>query len=446
MKNCQSHEASNGVPTDNGKAAEAIAAPVAQPATPQPPPNGGLKAWLAVLGGFFFVLNSWGMANSFGVFQTYYATTMLPTSTPSAISWIGSIQAFLLLFVGVLCGRALDAGHYNVIFAVGTFFEVFGMMMTSLGTKYYQIFLAQGVCVGVGSGLIFTSGVSIVATYFTTRRAFAMGLVSSGSSVGGIIYPIAVRQIINHTGFGWATRAMAFIMLGSLLLGFVLLRPRLPPRKSGPFFDLESFKDPAYTSFVIGLALAFMAYFIPFFYIESFALRIGTSEHLSFYILAIMNAAGTLGRIVPNFIADRVGNLNVIIPITYISGLIVLLWLTVHHTGNLITISIMYSFFSGGLTNSAPAVVGLLSPELNMIGTRVGMMLTICSLGTLIGAPVAGAILKSQSPTDARGIIDSDRANYDGVFIFSGIGLLVGAVFMNYTRIAKKGLWYFGKV
>jgi predicted MFS family arabinose efflux permease len=48
-----------------------------------------------------------------------------------------------------------------------------------------------------------------------------------------------------------------------------------------------------------------MAYFIPFFYIEPFALRVGTSEHLSFYILAIMNAAGTLGRIIPNFIADR---------------------------------------------------------------------------------------------------------------------------------------------
>ncbi|KAF2109354.1 putative monocarboxylate permease [Lophiotrema nucula] len=433
--------------TDGEKQIEdAVLTPPAQSQAPAPPPNGGLRAWLAVAGGFLFVLNSWGMANTFGVFQAYYSTNLLSTYSPSAISWIGSIQAFLLLFVGVIGGRALDAGYYNVLFAVGAFLEVFGMMMTSLSKRYYQLFLAQGVAVGIGSGIIFTCGVSIVGTYFSTRRAFAMGIVASGSSVGGIIYPIAVREIINHSGFPWATRAMGFIMLFSLLLGFALLRTRLPPRKSGPLVDLESLKDPAYSAFVLGLSLAFMTYFIPFFYIETFALRVGASEHLSFYILAIMNAAGTAGRIVPNFIADRVGNLNVIIPITYISALILLLWLTVHSTGNLVAIAIMYSFFSGGLTNSAPAVVGLLSPELNKIGTRIGMMLTACSIGTLIGAPIAGAILKSQTPKNSSGVGDVTKANYDGVFIFAGVGMLLAAASMHYTRINKKGLFFFGKV
>jgi predicted MFS family arabinose efflux permease len=98
---------------------------------------------------------------------------------------------------------------------------------------------------------------------------------------------------------------MGFIMFGSLLIGFVMLRTRLPPRKSGPFCDLESLKDPAYSLFVVGLSLAFMAYFVPFFYIEAFSLRVGASEDVSFYMLAIMNAAGTLGRLFPNFLADR---------------------------------------------------------------------------------------------------------------------------------------------
>lgn len=124
------------------------------------------------------------MANSFGVFQTYYSTTLLPDSTPLAISWIGSIQAFLLLFVGVACGRALDAGHYRIIVISGTFLEVFGMMMLSLSKKYYQTFLSQGICIGIGSGLLFTPAISIAGTYFTTKRAYAMGIVASGSSVG----------------------------------------------------------------------------------------------------------------------------------------------------------------------------------------------------------------------------------------------------------------------
>jgi predicted MFS family arabinose efflux permease len=97
---------------------------------------------------------------------------------------------------------------------------------------------------------------------------------------------------------------MAFIMLATLLLGISLLKPRLPPRKSGPVVDVAAFRDPAYTTFVIGLALGFMAFFIPFFYAESYALNIGVDTELSFYTLSIMNAAGMVGRLVPNAIGD----------------------------------------------------------------------------------------------------------------------------------------------
>jgi MFS family permease len=106
----------------------------------------------------------------------------------------------------------------------------------------------------------------------------------------------------------------------------------------------------------------------------------------------------------------------------------------------------LYSFFSGGLTNSAPAIVGLLSPELNKIGTRLGMMLTLCSIGTLIGAPIAGAILKVQTPTNFEGKINESKANYDGVFVFVGVSFVLAAACMHYTRINKKGWFYFGKV
>jgi predicted MFS family arabinose efflux permease len=98
---------------------------------------------------------------------------------------------------------------------------------------------------------------------------------------------------------------MAFIMLATLLLGISLLRPRLPPRKSGPVVDFAAFQDPAYTTFVVGLALGFMAFFIPFFYAESYAANIGVDSELSFYILSIMNAAGMVGRLLPNALADK---------------------------------------------------------------------------------------------------------------------------------------------
>ncbi|KAH8690475.1 putative MFS monocarboxylate transporter [Talaromyces proteolyticus] len=425
-----------GIPKAEGQVGKEETAQPA-PAGPPPPPNGGIKAWLQVLGGFLFVLNTWGLANSYGIFQTYYSSTLLVTSSQSSLSWIGSIQGFLLLFIGVFCGRAFDGGYFYPVVSLGIFLEVFGMMMTSLATKYYQVFLAQGLCVGLGSGCLFTPAISLVGTYFSTRRALATGIAASGSSVGGVIFPIVIRRLIVTVGFPWAVRTMAFIMLATLGIGIALLRPRLPPRKSGPIIDLAAFKDPAYTTFVIGLALGFMAFFIPFFYAESYALNIGADTNISFYVLSIMNGAGMIGRLLPNAMADKVGSLNVIVPCAYLSGIIVLSWISVQHLGNLIATSVLYSFFSGGLMALPPAVLVALSPNLAQIGVRVGMALTVGSLGVLIGSPIAGAILSSQSQNndpDVQGALD-----YTGTLAFTGVTLLVCGVLMTGTRVIKKG-------
>lgn len=86
------------------------------------------SAWLQVRGAFFLNFNTWGLLNAFEVFQAEYSAGLLSRSSQSAISWIGSIQAFLMLVVGVLCGRALDAGYFCTDITVGVFLEVFGMM------------------------------------------------------------------------------------------------------------------------------------------------------------------------------------------------------------------------------------------------------------------------------------------------------------------------------
>ena len=66
----------------------------------------------------------------FGVFQTFYEIDLLGGTSPSNISWIGSIQAFLLLFLGALSGPAFDAGYFKHLVAGGNLFIVFGLMMT----------------------------------------------------------------------------------------------------------------------------------------------------------------------------------------------------------------------------------------------------------------------------------------------------------------------------
>lgn len=80
-----------------------------------------------------------GILTTFGAFQEYYQTQLLPEQSPSAISWIGSIQATLIPMIGIVSGPLVDAGYIRSLIAIGSFLTVFGMMMTSLATEYYQV-------------------------------------------------------------------------------------------------------------------------------------------------------------------------------------------------------------------------------------------------------------------------------------------------------------------
>lgn len=122
--------------------------------------------------------------NTFGAYQTYYQSGILASSSPSDISWIGSVQAFLLMLVGALTGPIYDAGYFRALLSVGSFAVVFGFMMLSLATTYWQVILAQGICVGLGAGCLFVPSVAILSTYFSTKIATAMGLAAAGSSLG----------------------------------------------------------------------------------------------------------------------------------------------------------------------------------------------------------------------------------------------------------------------
>lgn len=151
-------------------------------------PNGGWQAWMQVLGSFFLFYNTWAITNTWGVFQSYYGLELLHDSDPSAISWIGSIQAFLLLVVGSLTGPVYDAGYFRELLWGGSFLVVFGHMMLSLCTKYWQVLLAQAFCVGIGMGMLFVPGVAIISTWFSSRLAVATGIAAAGSSLGKVSY------------------------------------------------------------------------------------------------------------------------------------------------------------------------------------------------------------------------------------------------------------------
>jgi MFS family permease len=86
--------------------------------------------------------------------------------------------------LGIGSGPLYDLGYYHILLYAGAFLTVFGLMMLSISTQYYQVFLAQGVCVGVGCGLLYVPTMSLVGGSFKRRRAVAMSVVTSGTALG----------------------------------------------------------------------------------------------------------------------------------------------------------------------------------------------------------------------------------------------------------------------
>ena len=66
---------------------------------------------------------------------------------------------------------------------LGTTFHVFGLMMVSVSTEVYQIFLAQSVCSAIGTSAIFWSSNNSVGTWF-------------GSAAAGRVHLALSRQVL----------------------------------------------------------------------------------------------------------------------------------------------------------------------------------------------------------------------------------------------------------
>lgn len=267
--------------------------------------------------------------------------------------------------------------------------------------------------VGLGNGCLFVPSVAILPQYFSTKKALANGLAAAGSSCGGIVYPIVFRQLQQRIGFGWACRAIGFIALGTLMISLSVMKQRVMPKQKRKLIDLDAFKEAPYTIYCVAMFLAFASFYTPVYYVQPYAIQTGlTSAEFGFYLLPILNAVSVPGRIIPNFAADHIGVMNVLVPASFLTGVMALVWIGIHTFGGIVTFCCFYGFFSGAFVSIAPVGIVVLTKDMSQIGTRMGMNFFLCSFGLLVGTPVSGAILRQSG-------------NWLGVQLFSGILLVI---------------------
>ena len=298
------------------------------------------------------------------------------------------------------------------------------MMMLSLCKTYWQVMLVQAVLMGVVSGFLQFPAFAAVSQYFNKKRAAALGIVVAGSSVGGIVIPIALSKMLNGSslGFGWSVRIIGFLIIPFMLFACVAITARLPPRTT-TFFIPSAYNDPKFVLLIISGFFMFTGMLTPLFFIPTYAVTRGMSPTLAGYMLAIVNAASTFGRIIPGILADKFGRFNIFALGGVATGIVIFCLNSATTNAGLIVYSIFFGFASGTIISGVSAAVSVCPKDPRDIGTYLGMGMSISAIGVLVGPPVNGAFV----------------ATYGGFFqvsMFSGAMCIFGGVMALVTKAA----------
>lgn len=142
-----------------------------------------------------------------------------------------------------------------------------------------------------------------------------------------------------------------------------------------------------------------------------------------------MNGLGLPGRIIPALVSDAfLGPFKTLIPLSVASGVLYLSWIRVDSLGGVFAIAVLFGLINGGVQAMAMAGLPFLTADLSKIGTRSGMVLSIVSVASLTGPPVAGAL------------IQAGGGSYLPMQVWTGCIMIAGGAFVAAARVANMRL------
>ncbi|KAK0231186.1 major facilitator superfamily domain-containing protein [Armillaria fumosa] len=380
-------------------------------------PDGGLRAWLVVGGIMCSSFSTFGFVNAWGVYQAYYEENLLKDFDSSTIAWVGSVQYALVFMPSVVTGRMFDIGYFTAPLLSASILLVLATFLVAECTQYWHFLLCQGFTIGLSCGMVFGPSVGVVGHWFRRRRGIAIGLMSTGASVGGTVFPIITRELIDAVGFPWTMRIIGCILILSLGIANLTMKRRLPPvNASGGIFNLKAFRSTPYTIWCLSGFVAMLGLYTVLTYIGVSAAAYGISPDVAFYLVSIVNASSGVGRIVAGICVDRYGALNYFGPITIIAGVVTYAWPFARSLVSMIVVAVIYGFTSGAFISSAVNPIYDFG-EISDVGRRTGMAFSIAALGAVAGPPISGTINTATRGFEAMGY-------YAGSAIILAVSLL----------------------
>ncbi|KAJ3566842.1 hypothetical protein NP233_g6748 [Leucocoprinus birnbaumii] len=439
-------------------------------------PDGGLKAWGVVLGAFLIqfctsgqvmtqilsllmILKKIQLCLSRSVFfqenfEDYYTRVYLTEYSASAISWIGSVNTFILLAMGLVGGRLYDRGY------VGSLLMSLSLFALSFAkqNQYAVVLVTQGIGMGLGASLAYIPSFAIVAQYFDKKRAMVFPLVAAGVSAGAALTPIMINNLLQkrHLSFATTTRIHAGMMTVLLITICLLVRPRLTPPTTHASLSacFKKFaKDKAYVILVTGFTLFGLGLFFPIFFLQLAATTHGLDPDFAFYSLVVLNSCSSIGRVLSALVAHKTRVDWMAVGSAIVCGCIIFAFLHIGSAASVVLVGIIYGFAFGILVATMAPLTNILTDnpaELGQPPSRhrfcldrsvgslypepcfEGLKSLHTGFGELVGPPIMGALLTGYRwwrPTVFSGVVLLAAAT-----CFATVSIIVGNKFKMSTN------------
>jgi MFS family permease len=387
-------------------------------------------SWVVVLGSFAVHFATLGVVYIYGVFQQAYQNEEgLKDVSISGIALIGSVSSSALPFFAILSGKLTDKFGHRVMGIIGGVIYAVSLVLASFATKYWQLFITQGLLFGFSVSIAYFPALSIISQWFEKKLGSATGIAVAGAGIGGLFWGPVARLMISTLGRSNTLLIIGLVGGTMIIASSLLFKTRYPPKTSKSSYS-KLFKSSTFRLMYLTATVSTFGYYVPFFYVASYGVQVGLSASQGAFLIGLLNGGSAIGRVALGFVSDRIGHLNSLWICVFSSSMTMfLIWPFATNFATLAIFVILYGFAVGGFISLQPTVIVQLFGTENLGGT-FGLMYSAAFFGAVGGPPVAGAIVQAYTTVVNNSII----INYVPTIMASGSSMLLGAIILAYIR------------
>lgn len=321
-------------------------------------PDGGKDAWLVVVAVFLLNFGTWGANSGFAVYLNYdLNNNVFPGASKFDYALIGGISFGLALLFCPFINYLQGLIGTRTIMIVGNIIQFLGVFLASYSKQLWHLYLTQGVMNSIGLGFLSLSSTTLLPQWFKKKRAFASGIATAGSGVGGIIFNLGMQRVVDNMSVWWALRIQGIICLVVVSIGILLIKTRIEKRIEFTIYDKEVLSCAGFYILICFIVTCILGYVIVLYTLVASTVSLGYSAYQGSLIAAMVQVGSFTGRPLMGLLSDRFGSLTVA-PIIYLFCAIFTfaMWVPANSLIVLIFYGLIMGLLMGTIYSIAPVI------------------------------------------------------------------------------------------